>query len=353
VSSTKEQFWEVLDALPEQSIVINHEGTILFANSTFTQFTRASSKTKGKTTLPSLAYEGDREDIRNVIDSLTENPGTVDGFEFRTQGSDGKWYVLQAKGRQLPEQAPVSGIIVTLRDVTERKRREHELQEQNERLEEFAEIVSHDLRNPLQVAKLHLGSITAEESKKSLEKVRQSHERMETIITDVLSLARQGKSIGEMEQASLEMVAHNGWGTVDSKEMDLVVRDDIELQADENRLQQLLENLFRNAAEHAGSETTVTVGPLDLMVTSTRETPPTGFFVADDGPGIPEENRDSVLEFGQSTDPDGTGFGLAIVERIAEAHHWDVQITESLDGGARFEFTEIPERDRLKPDHDI
>jgi len=72
---------------------------------------------------------------------------------------------------------------------------------------------------------------------------------------------------------------------------------------------------------------TVTVGSLE-----------DGFYVADDGPGIPEADREKVFESGYSTDGDGTGLGLAIVRRIAQAHGWDVTLTTSESGGARFEF---------------
>ncbi|WP_254278861.1 sensor histidine kinase [Haloarcula marina] len=63
-----------------------------------------------------------------------------------------------------------------------------------------------------------------------------------------------------------------------------------------------------------------------------------GFSVADDGPGIGPANRDAVFDTGFTTAGDGTGYGLAIVETIAEAHDWDVSVAESHDGGARFEF---------------
>jgi signal transduction histidine kinase len=59
--------------------------------------------------------------------------------------------------------------------------------------------------------------------------------------------------------------------------------------------------------------------------------------VADDGPGIPPERRDLVFEHGFTDSPDGTGFGLAIVRSIVEAHGWTVSVTESETGGARFE----------------
>jgi signal transduction histidine kinase len=96
---------------------------------------------------------------------------------------------------------------------------------------------------------------------------------------------------------------------------------------DESRIQKLFANLFRNAREHAGEDAAVRVGTL-----------PDGFYVADDGPGIPPEKRDAVLTSGFTTSEKGTGFGLSIVTQIAEAHDWEVTIADSSDGGARFEF---------------
>lgn len=66
-----------------------------------------------------------------------------------------------------------------------------------------------------------------------------------------------------------------------------------------------------------------------------------GFYVADDGPGISADERETVFERGYSTAAEGAGFGLAIVRTIAQAHGWTVAATESEDGGARFEFTDL------------
>jgi signal transduction histidine kinase len=65
---------------------------------------------------------------------------------------------------------------------------------------------------------------------------------------------------------------------------------------------------------------------------------PDGFYVEDDGPGIPPDERDDVLKSGFTTSDEGTGFGLAIVCQIADAHDWSVEIVEGSEGGARFEF---------------
>ena len=102
------------------------------------------------------------------------------------------------------------------------------------------------------------------------------------------------------------------------------------IRADEDRLRQLLENLFGNAIEHGGEAVTVTVGRVDG-----------GLYVEDDGPGVAPAARDEIFEAGYSTSGDGTGFGLRIVERVAEAHGWAVRVVEGSDGGARFEITGI------------
>jgi signal transduction histidine kinase len=84
------------------------------------------------------------------------------------------------------------------------------------------------------------------------------------------------------------------------------------------------------ATEPSGEALTVTVGPLE-----------DGFYVADDGIGIPEEERDDIFELGYTTTDSGTGFGLGIVTEVVQAHGWDVSITDSEDGGARFEVTDV------------
>jgi signal transduction histidine kinase len=104
------------------------------------------------------------------------------------------------------------------------------------------------------------------------------------------------------------------------------VVDSATFEADHARLQQLFENLLGNALTHGGSGVTVRVGTLAE-----------GFFLEDDGSGIPPADRDTVFESGFTTNASGTGFGLSIVSDITEAHGWRVDATEGTDGGARFE----------------
>ena len=233
----------------------------------------------------------------------------------------------------------------------ESNRHRRELERQNERLDEFASIVSHDLRNPLQVATARLDFVREECSSDHLDAVERAHDRMEALIEDLLTLGREGKAVLDIEPVDLDAAARSCWQTVRTPEATLVVETDAAVRADRSRLQQLLENLLANAVDHGSTgdrprpteaagpgapttgdregDVTVRVGPLDDG---------SGFYVADDGPGIDEGDRDRVFSSGYSTATEGTGFGLSIVEQIADAHGWSVTLAESEPGGARFEI---------------
>ncbi|WP_336134400.1 PAS domain S-box protein [Natronomonas amylolytica] len=264
-----------------------------------------------------------------AADQYNERIQQGEGFhgEVRRQTEDGlRDFILHVVPHDVGEEVTRGYAIYT--DITEQKQRERELARQNERLDQFASVVSHDLRNPLSVARgrLELAEMTGEEE--HLAAVERAHDRMEELIDGLLALARQGELTDDPIPIDLENAAESAWETVDTEDLDLAFEDPPVVAADPERLRQLLENLFRNSVEHAENATTVTVGGLA-----------DGFYVEDDGVGIPESERETVLESGYSGDG-GTGFGLAIVDTIAEAHDWDVTVTESESGGARFEFTE-------------
>lgn len=215
---------------------------------------------------------------------------------------------------------------------TELATREQELKRQNERLGQFASVISHDLRNPLNVAMGRLDLAMQDTENEHLDAARTALERMETLIEEVLTLARQGQPIGETEPVTLSEVANQCWMVVDTKEATLQLERDVTFKADADRLQQLLGNLFRNAIDHGDDTVTIRVGALADQ---------SGFYVADDGPGIPDDEREEVFAPGYSTTETGTGLGLAIITEIVDAHDWDIRVTESDASGARFEISGI------------
>ncbi|MBX0322973.1 response regulator [Halomicroarcula sp. F13] len=230
----------------------------------------------------------------------------------------------------------------------ELRERERELAAQNDRLERFASVVSHDLRNPLNVASGRLELVREECDSEHLDAIDRSLRRMEALIEDLLMVAKTGEGVSDLEPVDVGAVVEECWATVETGAATLVVETDARILADVTRFKQLLENLVRNAVEHSsatGSAQSDDDAGGSGAVTVTVGDCPGGFYVADDGPGIPEADREKVFESGYSTRTDGTGFGLAIVEQIAGAHGWDVRVTESADGGARFEITGVETAD--------
>ncbi|MEF8881899.1 MAG: PAS domain-containing protein [Halapricum sp.] len=223
----------------------------------------------------------------------------------------------------------------TLEAAFARASREQKLERQNERLDQFASVVAHDLRNPLTVAIGFLEVAAETGDPEHFEKIESAHDRIERLIEDLLALARGNTTVEDAEQIDLKRVAREAWGYVDTHEATINVSETVPVvTGDVNRLTQLFENLFRNAVEHGGNDVSISVGTLDDE---------TGFYVADDGEGIPVENRETVFEHGVTSSQGGTGFGLSIVDDIARAHGWTVSVTDSIDGGARFEFETFPD----------
>lgn len=309
----------VMDQIDEGVVVINTDQQVVDYNDAAEQLLGLSESSIGRATQECFSRIGEFEfDGQLLEERETESTIETDAGERIVDINVSPLF----DGRD-----SLVGQTVLLRDVTEERTWQRQLEEKNERLDQFARIVSHDLRNPINVASGHLSLIRDTGSEQSIDKVEQSLDRMEAIIEDVLTLARHGESIGETEPVSLDAHGERAWSHVDTAEATLVVDCDRTIDADPDRLLQLFENLFRNAVEHGREDVTVTVG-----------TDGSSFYVADDGPGIPEDEREKVLDSGYTTAQNGTGFGLAIVTQIAQAHDWTVTVTESAAGGARFEI---------------
>jgi len=265
------------------------------------------------------------EELSSVAPQIAVSLTTGDTLK-NTQGGDRRYYTVTAN--QFSTGKANLGQLILLKDITEQERYRLELEHQNARLEQFTGMVSHDLRNPLNIAQGNIDVARETGDDERLETVKTALNRMEDLIEDLLTLARQGRSIDDTERVSLAGIARSCWGMVDIADADLTVDADMELDADPDRLQQLFENLFRNAVEHGGNDVTISVGPLDEG----------GFYVEDTGPGIPEDKQDDVFESGYTTSRQGTGFGLSIVKEIVDAHGWMISVTNGAAGGARFEI---------------
>ena len=271
-----------------------------------------------------------------VTDAFEPHPDLLAAIEsggLSTVRTDvgGETSHLDVRTAELDSSADGERRLVRCRDVTERE----QLAQQVDQLEQFASLMSHDLRNPLDVAIGRTNAVKEMLDDPELEGhlggAQDAHERMERLIDEALKLARHGKEIGEPSHVALETIAADAWSHVDTGDATLDAETQLVVAADRSRLSHLLENLFRNAIEHAGRDVTVTIGTLPDE---------SGFYLADDGPGIPPEQQAAIFETGYS-DGGGTGLGLAITASITEAHGWEVSVCDADSGGARFEFTGV------------
>ena len=257
----------------------------------------------------------------------SEGPDSVQ-FEIEVQPKQGGPIPCEDHMGVLPYEGECfEGSVGILRDITERKERERKIKRRNQRLDEFASVVSHDLQNPLSVAAGSIDLAKEECNSEHLERTEHALDRMEDLIEDLLALARGDEAVTDPKPVDLAEIAQTCWKNVETTDATLVTEVDKTVYADESRLMQLLENLSGNAVEHGGSEVTVTVGNLD-----------DGFYIEDDGCGIPEDEYDDVFTPGYSNSDDGTGFGLSIVDQIVAAHGWEIRLTEGTSGGTRFEI---------------
>jgi len=259
-----------------------------------------------------------------------EGVGFTDDLTCLT--SDGEAVPTEISGAALDpaEGSESTRMIAMLRDISDRVEQRRELEEKVERLERFASIVSHDLRNPLSVIDGRATLARETGDPEHLDAIHEAVDRMDGMLSELLDLTCEGEVIGERADVRLETLARGVWNDCETGPATLEIAGSRTLRADRGRMRELFANLFENALAHAGPSVTVRVGTLPADG---------GFYVEDTGDGIPAEERDAVLEWGHTTTDEGTGLGLAIVADIVEAHGWEIRVTESEAGGARFEIT--------------
>ncbi|MFB9823437.1 two-component system sensor histidine kinase NtrB [Halobaculum roseum] len=317
----------VLDDLDDGVYALDPDGQIVYVNRRYAEMKGVDVETLIGTHIYDWATDEAADRAQTALAEIAAGERDVGVVEYDFLTADGDRFPAELRFRRVTSGDIELGRVGVIRDISERKRREDALRRKNERLESFASVVSHDLRNPLNVlsGSLELARETGDEE--HLERAERAVEDMTTLVDDLLMLAREGAVIDETEPVDLAQIAESAWETAtEGSNASASIGATGRVVADPDRLAQLLENLFRNAVDHAGTDVAVTVEDLE-----------DGFRVADDGPGMPAAVRDRALESGYSTAANGTGFGLAIVAEIADAHGWTVSVDDAADGGATIE----------------
>ncbi len=318
-----------LDTLDDVFYIYDETGGLVYWNQRLNELYGLSDAELDGTTATAFFEAADRPAIEAAIDEIRQTGETV--VEAWGQTTEGR-VRFELSGRQLTDgDGEVVGFAGIGRDVTERYEQAGQLSQHNERLAEFADLLAHDLRNPLSVASGHLALAREGNGEGSLDAIEGAHDRIGRIITDIRLATREGTLATDIRSTDIGAVAREAWEYVDTDDAVFEGPDDLRLDADGDRLLRLFENIFRNAMEHGRSD--------DGTVTVRLDATADGFAVEDDGPGIDPAVRERIFDPNVSDAAGGTGLGLYIVHTIATAHGWDVAVTDAAGGGARFEFT--------------
>ena len=318
----------MLDAIPDIFYVLDTDLNFLQWNERLVEVTGYTDEEIREMNSLEFIPEADRDEVRERVSTVLEE-GSTGSFETSIVSKDGESIPHEINGHRVTDNEG-NGLEIagTIRDISERKAHEQELKNQNNGLDDITSIVSHDLRNPLHIAQDSLDMAKTECSSDHHDRLERALDRMDTLIQDMLTLARRGKIVDETERVDLFDIVEECWRNTPTDDAELRTDGELTIEADRQSLKQMLANLFRNAIEHGDGDMVIQVGTTE-----------DAFFVEDNGPGVPEEDRERIFEAGYSTSAGCGGLGLAIVERIAHAHGFEITATTGSTGGARFEIT--------------
>lgn len=337
------KFRSLLEAAPDAILITNEEGLITLANSrTDSLFGYSRQELLG-------------HNIRELLP----------GWSF-SQGTDVCEYMaLRRNGTQFPSEISFSplqteeGLLLTsaVRDITERKRAQQRIAERNEELatlnrelEAFSYSVSHDLRAPLRTiegfARILLrdysGKTVDESAIEHLQRMRAASSRMSQLIEDLLELSRVSRTELRFEEVNLsaiaEEVVHDLKGREPERCVEFDIQGDMYHYGDSRLLSVVLNNLLSNAWKFTGKKTSAKVGFYDETKDGTRI-----YTVLDNGAGFDPQYADKLFapfqRLHRASEFEGTGVGLAIVQRVIHRHNGRIWAEGKVGEGASFHFT--------------
>ncbi len=301
--------------------------------------------------------------IKGVFEGLT-----IEGTEWQDRGRDGAvgWRIGNAFPLLNADDSVYCGVNMNI-DITDRKHAEAEVRKLNEELEErvrhrtaqlravnkeleaFAYSVSHDLRAPLRsmdgfskAVMEDCGDKLDDQGRDYLKRVRRASQRMGQLIDDILALSRLTRSEMKYETVNLSAIAKNISQTLTEsapdRQVEWVIVEDVMVQGDAALLRVLMDNLLGNAWKFTAKHETAKI---EFGLEERDDT--LVYCVRDDGAGFDMEYADKLFGAFQRlhgvTEFEGTGIGLATVQRVISRHGGRIWAEAEVEKGAAFYFT--------------
>lgn len=340
-------FESIVATVREPLLVLDEELRVVLANRAFLRtFCVSEAETVGQHVYALGNGQWNVPSLRQLFEDILPHNTHFDDIEVvHTFERIGRRTML-LNARKVYRSDPYSRLILlAIEDVTERRSMENALLLRSQELEEFAYIVSHDLKSPLvtitgriAMLKRYLDADDETRVRHAVERIELSADRMGRLVEDLLQLSRIGRVRGQTVVVDVEALVEGLWEGVALRLGATPCRFEVQpdlppVRADAQRLTEVFENLLANAARYGcgGGATQVRVG-------ATVENGELCYYVADDGPGIAPAYHQKVFGLFQRlvSDQEGTGVGLAIVAKIMRAHDGRAWVTSQEGAGATF-----------------
>ncbi len=295
-------------------------------------------------------------DVETPLFPLASTAQFLRGIEAVVHRKDGsRADLLVSVGRLLSVKRKAIGTVVTMTDVTDRRRAEEalrrsaqELARSNADLQQFASVASHDLQEPLrtvsgfvQLLQQKYGDRLDAEAKTFIHYALEGVQRMETLIRDLLAYSRirtRAKEAAPTDAAAaLSVALGNLHASIAESAAEISCGELPIVRADASQLVQLFQNLLGNAVKFRAE------APPKIEATACRDGDFWRFSVRDNGIGIDPKFHGTVFEPFRSlhtkTKYPGSGIGLATCKKIVERHGGRIWVESKLGEGATFHFT--------------
>ncbi|MGD8512761.1 MAG: PAS domain S-box protein [Deltaproteobacteria bacterium] len=329
-------------------IYIDQDGRIAFANNRFAEIYRYPKDEAVGIESWKVVHPEDRDMTNAIRAKRLTGEDAPSEYEARGLTKDGETIWIKRRNRRI-EYKGRPAILGNIVDVTEQKRAEEELRKINTELNNFVDVVSHDLKNPIivihglasKVLKSYQDTLD-ERACGYLAQIRASTLRMEALIRDLLALSRIGRVVSTFHNVSslqiVTKVVSDLEDRLKEKCVELSVADDLPtICCDPERMYQVFENLLVNGIKFTGTadRPVIEIGCRDRGDSHQ-------FYVRDNGIGIDPKHHRRIFEMFHRVqdieDKDGTGLGLAIVDRIVNNHGGKVWVESEKGKGAIFYF---------------
>lgn len=347
----QEQYRAMMEAASDVIVTIDEDGTIRNINPAVEElFGYDPEELVGEnlTVLMSEDYRDFHEEgLQQYLETGNRNRDWSN-VELPGRRADGSEIPLAISFGEV-EHGNETYFIGIIRDISETKKYQRRLEQANERLEQFVYSASHDLKEPLRVARTYAEFLQddvpdelPEDAREDLYYLQEAVSRMDRLIQSLLKLSRVGRGNIERREVPLDNCANEAMDHLAPRieESNATInREDLPaLKIDEPLVTDLYQNLISNALKYGGKEES----SAEITLTADEQNGGWVLGVRDNGPGIPPDKQDKIFRpfhrLSGRSETEGSGMGLAICKRIAQSHGGRIWVESEPGEGTHFKF---------------